>query len=183
MPTACSGDTTDCQELSCYVLEDVLACPVGCHLIICIHANAHGNPTQQSYSDQAMHISDSRKTHNNNTEFWRITGDQYFVIQGTIRRATLHDKIQSCNLLWGRFLKYCDNRSGDIGVGFDGCDTILSISWLDIIGYSHIIMFLASHLTNRVNGDRFSDSKLSRIRTSHFLPVCVQILWRFSSLL
>ena len=50
--TSFSHDTTDCQELSGYVLEDVLVCPVGCCVIICIRADAHGNPTEQSYSDQ-----------------------------------------------------------------------------------------------------------------------------------
>ena len=68
VPTAFSHDTTDCQELSRYVLEDVLACPVGCRVIICICVNAHRNPTKESYSDQAKCISDSRKTPNINTE-------------------------------------------------------------------------------------------------------------------
>ena len=141
MPTAFSHDTTDCQEWSCYILEDVLACPVGCRVIICIRADAHGNPTEQSYSDQAMRISDSRKTHNIKPESWRMAGDQYFMMQGTIMQATLHDKLQSCNLSQGCFKKYCDNCSGDIGVSFDGCDTILSIPWQDIVHYLHIIMF------------------------------------------
>ena len=98
-------------------------------------------------------------------------------MQGTIQRATLHDELQSSNLSRGRFKKYFDNCSGDIGVSFDGSDTILSVPWQDIIHYSHIIMFLASHSTNSVHGDLSSDLKRSRIRTPHVSPVCVGILW------
>ncbi len=98
VPTTFSRDTTDRQELSCCVLEDVLACPVGCHVIICICADAHGNPTKESYSDQVTRISDSRKTHNINTESWRMARDQYFMMQRTIQQATLQDKLQSSNL-------------------------------------------------------------------------------------
>ena len=36
---------------------------------------------------------------------------------------------------------YLDNHSGDVGVTIDGCDTILSVPWQDIINYSHTIMF------------------------------------------
>ena len=64
MPTSFSHDTTYRYELPCCILEDVWACPVGCCLIICIHADAHGNQTKRSYSNQATRISDSRKRHN-----------------------------------------------------------------------------------------------------------------------
>ncbi len=60
-PTLFSRDSTDHHELSRYVLEDLLTCPVGCRLIVCIRAGATGNPTEQSYYDQAMHIVQRRK--------------------------------------------------------------------------------------------------------------------------
>ncbi len=44
IPTTFSHDTTDWHELSQYVLEDVLTCPVGCCLSVCICAGANGNP-------------------------------------------------------------------------------------------------------------------------------------------
>ena len=50
-------------------------------------------------SDQATRISDSRKRHNIITESLRMARDQYVVMQGTIQQATLHDELQSCNLL------------------------------------------------------------------------------------
>jgi hypothetical protein len=79
-----------------------------------------------------------------------LAGDHFFVMQGTIHQATLYDKLQSNNL-WSCFKKYVDNCSGDAGVALDGCDTVLSVPWQDIIYYSHIIMlfgkpFDQSHL-------------------------------------
>ena len=35
-PTSFSQDTTARHELSRYVLEDILSCPVGCRIIMCI---------------------------------------------------------------------------------------------------------------------------------------------------
>ena len=52
-----------------------------------------------------------------------MAGDQYVVMQGTIQQATLHDKLQSCNLSRGCFKKYFNNGSGDIVMMFDGCET------------------------------------------------------------
>jgi hypothetical protein len=46
-PTTFSRDTTNRHKLSRYVLEDVLTCPVGCCLIVCIHEGANGSPTKR----------------------------------------------------------------------------------------------------------------------------------------
>jgi hypothetical protein len=43
-------------------------------------------------------------------------------------------------------MKYFNNNSGDIEIAFDGCESILSIPWHDIIHYSHIIMFFGKPL-------------------------------------
>jgi hypothetical protein len=61
-------------------------------------------------------------------------------MQGTINRATLFDELWSNNLSKSHFKKYFDNMSGDVGIAFDGCESILSIPWNDIIHYSHVIM-------------------------------------------
>ena len=63
IPMIFSRDTTDRHKLSRYVLKDILGCPVGCCLIVCIWAGAKGNPTEQLYSDQATLIRERR--HNN----------------------------------------------------------------------------------------------------------------------
>jgi hypothetical protein len=76
-----------------------------------------------------------------------MAGNNFFVIQGTICQATLHDKLQSNYLSQSCFKKYFEDRSGDIGVPLDGCDTILSKPWQDIIHYSHIIMFFGVRIS------------------------------------
>ncbi len=55
-PTSFLRDSTDCHELSRYVLEDVLSCPVGCRIFVCIRSGAKGDLTEESYSNQARHI-------------------------------------------------------------------------------------------------------------------------------
>ena len=87
-------------------------------------------------------------------------GDRCFVMQGMIQRATLHKKIQSYNLSQGCFLKYFYNHSGDISVSFDGYDTILSVLGKILLDICISSCFLASHSTNRIHEDRFSDSKM-----------------------
>ncbi len=61
MPTSFSHETTDWHKIIHYVLENVLTCPVGCCVIVCICAGANGDPTKLSYLDQAKRISDRRK--------------------------------------------------------------------------------------------------------------------------
>jgi hypothetical protein len=100
MPVLFSLKTTDRHNLSCFVLEDVLGCSVGCRLLNCIRANANAdaNPTEVSYSNQAKFIAGTRKDLNIRTECWRMAVNNIFFMQGQIVRATLHNKLQS-NLL------------------------------------------------------------------------------------
>ena len=60
-PALFSLESSDCHELSRYVLEDLLSCPVGSHLIVCIRVSATGNPTKLSYSEQRVHIVEEQK--------------------------------------------------------------------------------------------------------------------------
>jgi hypothetical protein len=142
-PASFTLKTTDCTKLYHYVLENVLGCPVGCRLIVCIRADldANANGTKVSYSNQAKFISASRKECSIKTKSWRMSGKQYIIMQGCIIQATLHNEFISKMLLRSRFKCYYENRSGDIGVVFDGSSAILSVPWHDIINYSHIIMF------------------------------------------
>ncbi len=81
--------------------------------------------------------------HGLNTETWRMAGNSYHVIQGRIIRATLHGELISNNLPHGHFTKYFFNRSGNFGITFDGCDTILLVLWHDVIHYLHVVVFFA----------------------------------------
>jgi hypothetical protein len=140
-PISFLHDSTDCHKLSQYVLKDVLSCPVGCRIIVCIRSHAKGNPTEESHSSQVRHIVHWQKGHGLQTESWRMAGDAFFVIQGTISRSTLCNKIQSGNLSQSRFLHYFTNRSGDIGIKFEGYKSTLSVPWHNVINFLHIIMF------------------------------------------
>jgi hypothetical protein len=141
IPSLFSCMATDCHELPRYVLEDLQSCLVGCCLIVCIRACATGNLTEVLYSDQVMHILQRWKENELKTETWRMAGDSFFVIQGKIIWATLHDELISINLSCSRFTKYFTNRSGDFGISFDSCETILSVLWHDVIHYLHVMMF------------------------------------------
>ena len=141
IPSLFSRMATDCHELSRYVLEDLLSCPIGCCLTVCIRAGATVNLTEVSYSDQAMHILQRRNENGLKTESWQMAGDSFFVIQEKIIRATLHDELMSNNLSRSLFTKCFTNRSGDFGISFDSCEMILSVPWHDIIHYLHVVMF------------------------------------------
>lgn len=140
-PASFSLATTDRHELSRYILEDLLSRQVGCRLIVCIRASTTGNPTEISYSDQALHLVQQRKNSGHTTETWRMAGAAYHVMQGTLIRATMHNELMSTKLSTSRFTKSFFNKVGDFGFSFDGCTTILSVPWHDVIHCSNVIMF------------------------------------------
>ncbi len=67
--TTISRDTIDRHKLSRYVLEDVLMCPVGRCLIVCIHVGTNRNPSERLYLDQVKQFADKRKDNNISSEF------------------------------------------------------------------------------------------------------------------
>ncbi len=140
-PSSFSWDTMDRHELSQYVLDDLLSCPVGCWIIMCIRSGAQGNPTKASYLDQAQSITSSRSKCGMATKSWKMSGNLYHVLQGTISRSTLRDEVTSKNLSRSQFIKYFTNLSGNFGISFEGSSQILSVPWNDVIQYSHIVMF------------------------------------------
>ncbi len=105
-PTTFSREVTDCHELSRYVLEDLLPCPVGCRVIACIRVGDDRNPAEQSYSDQGKCIVKSRKKNGIVTESWWMSGNSFYVLQGTISWATLNDEIWTKNLSRSRFITF-----------------------------------------------------------------------------
>jgi len=183
-PLSFSRDTTDRRELSRYVLEDLLSCPVGCCIIVCVRSGAHGNPTEKSYSDQAKSIASSRNGQGITTELWRMSGEMYHVLQGTICRSTLREEVTSKNLSKSRFLKYFNNRSGDFGISFDGTRQVLSVPWRDMIEYSNIVMFLASNLITSDRGGRcFGSSQILSMRAMSPPKVLIHCSFLFPAFL
>ena len=70
-----------------------------------------------------------------------MAGDAFYVMQGTLIRATMHDELASKKLSMSRFKKSFFNKDGDFGFSFEGCTSILSVPWHDVIHCSHVIMF------------------------------------------
>ncbi len=89
MPALFSLESSNRHKLSQYVLEDLLSCPVGSHLIVCIRVGATGNPTKLSYSKQVMHIVEQRKHSGLNSKRWRMARD-----------PSMSCRVFSLDLLW-----------------------------------------------------------------------------------
>ncbi|KAL3771989.1 hypothetical protein ACHAW5_004671 [Stephanodiscus triporus] len=140
-PSSFSSDTTDRRELSRYVLEDLLRCTVDCRIIVCIRSGAQGDPTEASYSKQARSIASSRNDSGISTEMWSMSGEMYYVLQGTISRSSFSDEVMSGNLSESHFVHYYDTRHGDFGISFNGTNQVLSVPWDDVIHYSKTVMF------------------------------------------
>jgi hypothetical protein len=69
---------------------------------------------------------------------WRVIP---FCRPGKIIWETLYNELISNNLSRSHFTKYFTNRSGDFGISFDGCETVLSVPWHDVIHYLLVVMF------------------------------------------
>lgn len=110
-PASFSLESSDHHELSRYVLEDLLSCLIGSHLIVCIWVGATGNPTELSYSEQAMHIFEERKRSGLISERWRMVCESFNVMQGILIRSTLHHEVVRKSLLRGLFTKYFLTRA------------------------------------------------------------------------
>ena len=67
-PITFSRDTTDRHELSRYVFEDLLSCPVGSRINVCIWSGVEGDLTKTSYSDQVKCITSCRNKNGIATE-------------------------------------------------------------------------------------------------------------------
>ena len=104
-------DTTDRHELSRYVFEDLLSCPVGSRIIVCIRSGVEGDPTETSYSDQAKSITSCWNKSGIAKELWQMARDQYLILQGKLFRSTMHDEVMSGNLSQSRFKKCFANNS------------------------------------------------------------------------
>ena len=87
-----------------------------------------------------------------------MAGDSFNVMQGILIRSTLHHGVVSKSLLRRIFTKYFFNKSRDFGISFDGCTTILSMPWHDVIHCAQLLMFLAKASISHALGDRYSDS-------------------------
>ena len=168
-PASFSLETSKCHKLSQYVLEDLLSCPGGSCLIVCIWVGATGNPTKLSYSEQGMHIVKQQKRSSLNSERWCMASDSFNGMQGILIRSMLHHEVVSKSLSYGLFTKYFFNKSGDFGISFDGYTTILSVPWHDVIHCAQVLIFLAKASISHALGDWYSDSsRIPNMLTTYF---------------
>ena len=116
--------------------------------------SATKNPTEALYTNQALHIVEQWKRNNQTTETWRMAGDAFYVMQGTLIRATLHDQLVSNKLLTSYFRKSFFNKDGAFGFSFEGCATKLSVPWHDVIHCSNVIM-LENASISHIRGVRY----------------------------
>jgi len=128
------------QKLSCYVLEDILDCPVGSRFIVCIVAEDNDDDRCRYYTDTAKIFQSDLSRDGLPVETWRMWSNRYLVIQGRIDRTSHYDDIKMKSLSQRQFCHAFSNESGDVAIRFDGISTRLTIPWRDFINASRCIM-------------------------------------------
>ena len=128
------------QDLSRYVLEDILDCPVGSRFIVCIVAEETNDERSNYYLETARVLQIELKRHKLLVETWRMSGKRYLIIQGRIDRSSHYNDIKMKSLSQRQFGDSFWNGSGDIAIQFDGIGTRLTIPWRDFINASRSVM-------------------------------------------
>ena len=127
-PSLFLRNMTDRLKLSQYVFKDLLNCKVDCRIIVCIWTGAQGNPTKALYSNQTPSTALCQNECGIATDLWRMSGEIYHLLQGTISRSSFCDKVISGNLSESCFLHYFDTRCGWYFVQWDkpstACDLV-----------------------------------------------------------
>ncbi len=78
------------QELSRYVLEDILDCPIGSRFIVCIVAEDNDDVRCHYYLEMAKVIESNLSREGLPVETWRMSSKRYLVIQGRIDRTAYY---------------------------------------------------------------------------------------------
>ncbi len=71
--------TTNRHELSHYILENLLDCPIGSRFIICIATDAEDLERGEYYSNTAQTIANKMCQAKGDCEYWRMYGRHYLV--------------------------------------------------------------------------------------------------------
>jgi len=104
------------QELSRYVLEDILDCPIGSRFIVCIAAEDNDDDRCRYYTDTAQIIKSDLSREGLPVETWRMSSKWYLVIQGRIDRTSHYDDIKMKSLSQCQFRHAFSNESGDVAI-------------------------------------------------------------------
>jgi hypothetical protein len=76
--------STKRHELSQFILEDILDCPINSHFIVCIAANGANLKHGDICTEKDSTIADKLKRAGLEIKLWRMTGQKYIVIQGKL---------------------------------------------------------------------------------------------------
>ena len=128
------------QDLSRYILEDILDCPVGSRFIVCIAMEDNDDKWSKFYSETARAIQSDFRSKGLPVETWRMSSKRYLVLQGRITRSSHYDDISMKSLTQRQFRDAFSNNSGDVAIQFDGITTRLTVPWRDFINVSRCIM-------------------------------------------
>ena len=128
------------QDLSRYILEDILDCPVGSRFIVCIATEDNDDERSKYYSETARAIQSDFRSKGLPVETWRMSSKRYLVLQGRITRSSHFDDISMKSLTQRQFPDAFSNDSGDAAIQFDGIMTRLTVPWCDFINVSRCIM-------------------------------------------
>jgi hypothetical protein len=128
------------QDLSRYILEDILDCPVGSRIILCIAMEDNDDQRSRYYSETARAIQSDFKSEGLPFETWKMSSKRYLVLQGSITRSSHYDNISMKSLTQRQFCDAFSNESGDVAIQFDGITTRLTVLWRNFINVSRCIM-------------------------------------------
>jgi hypothetical protein len=128
------------QDLSRYILEDILDCPVGSRFIVCIATEDNDDERSRYYSETARAIQSDFKSKGLPVETWKMSSKRYLVLQGSITRSSHYDDISMKSLTQRQFRDAFSNESGDVAIQFNGITTRLTVPWCNFINVSRCIM-------------------------------------------
>ena len=124
------------QDLSRYILEDILDCPVGSRFIVCIATEDNDDEPSKYYSETVRAIQSDFRSEGLPVETWRMSSKRYLVLQGRITRSSHYDDISMKSLTQRQFRDAFSNKSGDVVIQFNGITTWLTVPWRDFINVS-----------------------------------------------
>jgi len=102
------------QDLSRYILEDILDCPVGSSFIVCIATEDNNDKWSKYYSETARLIQSDFRRKSLPVETWRMSSKRYLVLQGRITRSSLYNDISMKSITQRQFCDAFSNNSGDV---------------------------------------------------------------------
>jgi hypothetical protein len=140
LPSSQQQLSTKRHEMSRYILEDLLDCPVNSHFMVCVSPDGTNLERGDYYVEKATMIADKLKRDGLETELWRMSGRKYIVIQGMLDRSSYFSDIKMKSISMRQFVDAFENESGDFALRFGGILSRLTILWRNVVHASRTIM-------------------------------------------